>query len=193
MLQINDIKYEANYEATKSIKKLDIGKQVGEITYTMSDKACSGHKMKNGHAAFLTIGTPVYMLNGYKSTYRVVADNKIYEVNTNNKTKYVSDLYDIKNKVQKISIESDYDSSHVSDFSQNATSQFTKEFLKLKLLREKQIEKYAKNLQDSDRIFLRVHLLDGSSFRIIYWTESNITSPWAFGNDTLKNIILSQK
>lgn len=77
-LMINNIKYYQNYDGTKAVTAEQLGDKVGEVSYMLNDHACTGHVAKNGDAAFLPIGTVIHALKGYKSEFRVVADNKIY-------------------------------------------------------------------------------------------------------------------
>ncbi|MGD7018518.1 hypothetical protein ACQCVC_20820, partial [Bacillus altitudinis] len=81
--------------------------------------------------AFLPVGTEIYEIAGYRSDFRVLAGNQVYQVSENNKAKILSDLLDIKGKVAKMSLESDYDGSHISDFTEQETTEFIGDFLSL--------------------------------------------------------------
>jgi hypothetical protein len=108
-----DIKYDHNYDGTAKVRDDQIGQKIGEVDFMMNEHACTGHVMKNGDAAFLPIGTEIYELKGYKRTFRIVADQKVYEVRENPGAKMLGDLLDIDGKVEKVSIESSYDGSHI--------------------------------------------------------------------------------
>lgn len=42
-------------------------------------------------------------------------------------------------------------------------------------------------------IILRVHLQDGTSFRMVYYPKANVFSAGAFGTEKLKLLIMSQR
>lgn len=78
-LMFNDVTYFQNNEGTKEVPAEQIGDRVGEVSYMLNEHACADHVTENGDAAYLPIGTVIYELKGYKSHYRVVANNKVYE------------------------------------------------------------------------------------------------------------------
>ncbi|MFB4162831.1 hypothetical protein ACE1TI_03090 [Alteribacillus sp. JSM 102045] len=79
---------------------------MGEVEYQMADNACSNHKMSNGDAAFLPVGIKIYKMKGYDPDFRVIAEDKVYQVEENPEARTIADLYDIEGKVDKISMES---------------------------------------------------------------------------------------
>jgi hypothetical protein len=189
MLMTGGIKYSQNYDGSKKVTEDQTGDEIGMVTYMLDGNACSTHVMENGDAAFLPIGTKIYNLKGYKSEFRVVADHKIYEAHENPGAKTLGDLLDIQGKVEKVSIESSYDGSHVRDFDTVASVAFEKELLALKSVDFNQI--YEK-IKHEEGVFMRVHLRDGTSFRAVYYPVANAINPSAFGTDKLKKIIMSQ-
>jgi hypothetical protein len=156
----------------------------------LADNACSNHKLRNGDAAFLPIGTEIYELAGYNTDFRVMANEKIYQVNENKNAETISDLYDIEGKVEKISLESTYDGSHISDFNPKQTEGFIEDFLSLEYVG---FDKIYKEIKNDSNTFLRIHLNDGSSFRVSYWLEANALNPGSFGTEKMKGIVLEQK
>ncbi|MGM0885002.1 MAG: hypothetical protein ACQEXQ_28665 [Bacillota bacterium] len=193
-LMWNDISYDYVGDETFSKEALKVGKgkEVGEIDYTLSDNACMDYKMKNGDATFLLEGTKVYEVEGYKSTFRLIAGEKLYQSNGNPNAKIVSDVYDIQGKVSKISFESTNDGHQISVFTEEAEKEFIEEYLALEYVGFDEIYKRGKGLGDKGKEFLRIHLDDDTSFRISYWTEENLISPGAVGTDRLKTITLEQ-
>jgi hypothetical protein len=194
ILMINDIKYYGIRDGSSETGEASdnqIGDKVGVVAYMLSDNACSNHKTVNGDAAFLPIGTEIRELKGYKPEYRVVADHHIYEAKENPNAKTVGDLLDIEGKVDHISFESKIDGSHVSDFDAESSSAFVEELLSLPYVSfdilYKKLPQGGQDLQ-----FMRVHLKDGTSFRMVYYLDSNIVNPSAMGSDKLKEIVLSQ-
>ena len=189
-LMINNIKYYQNNDGTKKVMEEQLGDKVGEVSYMLNDHACTGHIAKNGDAAFLPIGTAIYALKGYNSEFRVVAVNKIYEVKENPNTTTMGELMDIEGKVEKVSLESGEDGSHIGDFSQQASSEFIRELLPLALVGFDAV--YEKTKHEAG-IFLRVHLRDGTSFRMVYYPNANGFTAGAFGTEKLKLLIMSQR
>lgn len=195
-LKWNDILYDYVEETvsntSQDASKVAKGREVGEIGYTLVNNACMGYKMKNGDATFLPIGTKVYEVEGYKPTFRLLAGDKLYQSNGNPEAATVSEVFDIEGRVSKISFESTDDGRHISYFTEEASKEFIEEYLSLKYVGFDEIYKKGKGLGDKGRAFLRIHLDDGTSFRISYWTEENLISPGAVGTDRLKTITLQQ-
>ncbi|MGG4146376.1 hypothetical protein ABEW34_25035 [Paenibacillus algorifonticola] len=189
-LMINGIKYQYNYEGSEKVSDDQLGEKVGEVTYMLNDHACTDYVEKDGNAAFLPIGTEIYAIKGYKSEFRVVAFNKVYEVMDNPKAATLGQLLDIEGKVDKVGLESAEDGSPIGDFSAEASAQFIQELLPLQHVGFKQV--YEKTKHESG-IFLRVYLLDGSSFRLVYYPEGNGFHTGAFGTDSLKKLIMEQR
>jgi hypothetical protein len=80
-----------------------------EIEFKVADNVTDlNYKIKNGDAAFLDPGTPVYSLSGYSPYFRLVAKRnqslRIYESDSNPKAKTGADLLDIEGKVEYIKI-----------------------------------------------------------------------------------------
>jgi hypothetical protein len=189
-LVINDVEYQQNYEATREATTKQLGDKVGGVAFTLDGNVCGNHRAKNGDAAYLPVGTPVYELKGYKPEFRVVADNKIYEVDNNPNAKTVRELLDIEGKVKKVALESGYDGSHIGDFSAEASSEFIRELLLLPYVGFDVV--YEKTRHESG-VFLRVHLEDGTSFRMVYYPKANAFSAGSFGTDRLNELIMDQR
>ncbi|MCM3628146.1 hypothetical protein M3194_12300 [Paenibacillus glycanilyticus] len=189
-LMINNIKYYQNYDGTKAVTEEQLGDKLGEVSYMLNDHACTDHVEKNGDAAFLPIGTVVYALKGYKSEFRVVANNKIYEVKDNLKAATMGELLDIEGKVEKISLESSEDGSPIGDFGKEASTEFVHELLNLENVGFNAV--YEKTKHEAG-IFLRVHLHDGTSFRMVYYPKANGFTAGAFGSEKLRMLIMSQR
>ncbi|MFC5469327.1 hypothetical protein ACFPPD_11395 [Cohnella suwonensis] len=182
-LMINNVTYYQNDDGTKVITAEQLGKKVGKVSYMLNGHACTDHATKNGDAAFLPIGTVVYALKGYKSEFRVVANNKAYEVKENPNAATMGDLMDIEGKVEIVSLESGQDGSPIGNFSQEASSYFISELLPLSYVGFDAVYEKAKH---EAGIFLRVHLQDGTSFRMVYYPKANGFTAGAFGTEKLK-------
>lgn len=189
-LMWNDIMYHYIAEADIEHKK---GAVLGETTYTLLNNACMDYKMKHGDATFLPVGTKVYEADGYKSTFRVIAGGKLYQVDFNPSAKTVADIYDIQGKVTQISLESIVDGNQISVFTEEATKQFIDEWLALEYAGFEKIKNSGVSLGNDDKLFLRIHLNDNTSFRIVYWTKGNILTRDTFGTDSLRQLVLNQR
>ncbi|WP_256757563.1 hypothetical protein [Cohnella sp. WQ 127256] len=189
-LMINNIKYYHNYDGTKAVAEEILGDKVGSVSYMLNEHACTDHVVKNGDAAFLPIGTVIYALQGYKSDFRVVANNKIYEVKDNPNAATMGELLDIDGRVEKVSLESAYDGSPIGDFSEEASIAFIQELLPLPYVGFDAV--YMKTKHESG-IFLRVHLQDGTSFRMVYYPKANGFTAGGFGTEKLKELIMAQR
>ena len=146
--------------------------------------------MRDGDAAFLPVGTEIHEFNGYKPAFRVIADGKVYEVLENEGADTIGELYDIEGKVQGMSVRSSYDGSYVLDLKEEHWQTFVDEFVDLEYVGFNAIYKEYGNEEGT---FLDIHLEDGSSVRITYWTEANVLNPGAFGNKKMKEVITLYK
>ena len=63
---------------------------------------------------------------------------------------------------------------------------FIDEFVRLEYVG---FEAIYKEYGNEEGTFLDIHLEDGSSVRINYWTEANVLNPGAFGNEKMLEII----
>lgn len=189
-VNINDVQYEVLEFGNYKVEENNLGEVLGEVTYKMAGTACTDHKTQNGDAAFLEVGTEIYEFEGYKSDFRVVADGKAYEVMENDQAKTIGNLYDIEGKVQGMSLRSSYDGSYVMDLKEEHWKKFIEEFLALEYVGFDEI--YEK-IGNEEGTFLEIHLKDGSSVRINYWTEANVLNPGAIGNQEMQEIITLYK
>lgn len=189
-LMLNDMKYSHNYDGTSEIDAQQRGEQIGEVAYMLDGHACKGHQTKNGDAAYLPVGTPIYAMKGYKPSFRVIADGKVYQVGRNPHAKTIGDLWDIEGKVAKVSLESGMDGSLIGDFAPEASALAAKELPRLEIVGFDQINKDNK---PEYGIFLRVHLKDGTSLRLVFLEKANAFSAGAYGTEELKKMIVSER
>jgi hypothetical protein len=187
---LNDIKYQHHFsEPADENNPLSIekGRELGKVTFKMADGACSNHEMKNGDAAYLEEGTPIYEVKGYPSSLIVVASDKAFLVDTNKKAKTADNLYPLIGLVKNIYIESTEDGSRIKSFTQASTRKFLDAWSQLKLENPESL--YNKGEMEGDKIFLEIELNNGVSFRLVYWVDSDIFSNGAIGNKEIKKII----
>ncbi|RUS45968.1 hypothetical protein [Cohnella sp. AR92] len=189
-VKLNDITY--NQLSVNSDKADDsqLGKKIGEVRYTLNNHACTDHKSKNGDASYLAVGTPIYEAKGYAATFRVVADHKVYQANGNPHAKTVADLWDIRSRVDRVSLESGYDGSPIGDFKPEAASSLIDAVLELQYVGFEEV--YPK-IQHESGVFLRIHLKDGTSFRAVYYPKAQAFSAGFFVPAVTGDLIMSER
>ncbi len=111
-IKFNDITY-LHENQSVSVNESDLS-PYGVIKFKLADNVNNpNYRSKNGDAAFIEAGTPVYSLKGYSPYFRLVVKSDrgllIYEADTNPKARKGSDLLDIEGKIQAIRIYSWYD------------------------------------------------------------------------------------
>jgi hypothetical protein len=90
----------------------DLGPVFATVQFKLADNVHDlSYKLKDGDAAFLAVGTPVYAVNGYAQTFRLAARwagrLTFYDVSENPRAKTGADLLDIGGKVSTIGIDVD--------------------------------------------------------------------------------------
>ncbi|QUW20607.1 hypothetical protein JSQ81_12160 [Sporosarcina sp. Marseille-Q4063] len=193
VLMIDDIEYHHDFpDPTNEDLPITIekGNELGKVTYKMADRACSNHKMRNGDAAFLNAGTPIYEIKGYPTSLIVSADDHVYVVHTNEKAKTAGELFPMNKLVKNIYIESTEDGKRIHTFTQSSKDKFLAEFQELKLEDVLSLDNEGKF--EGTHIFLGIELNNGVSFRQSYWLDSNTFINGAIGNDEIKEVIIDE-
>lgn len=162
------------YMATEFTASADkIESEIGKTLFKVSDNVHDpNYKTKDGDAAFLPVGTPIYKIKDYKIEFRVAVKKEgqfiVYQVSRNPNAKTGKDLFDIENKVVSVSINSADDNSKIIDIADRVT-----------------VEKIVINLLDAQvitpmegksekRYFLAFNLQDETSVNRTYWLNENI-------------------
>ncbi|RDI45632.1 hypothetical protein [Falsibacillus pallidus] len=189
VLMVKDIKYQHHFIAPADRKQITIekGKEIGKVSYKLADNACSNHKTKNGDAAYLEKGTPIYEIKGYPTNLAVAADEKVYIADQNKKAKTAKEFLPLAGLVQSIYIESPNDGSILRTFTPNKMKEFIKTWETLKLKDDHEL--YKEGAYEGDPVFIGIELNNGASFRQVYWRKSNVFSGGIVGNEEMKKII----
>lgn len=108
-VRFGGVTYVANFHAGRDIQQADIGSQFAIVRHTLSGTVNDpNYQTKDGVAAYIATGTPVYCVNGYAPTFRLAADRggryMLYEADTNPHAKTGADLLDIGDKVRSITV-----------------------------------------------------------------------------------------
>ncbi|WP_239616541.1 hypothetical protein [Cohnella mopanensis] len=186
-LKFNDINYSSDSINVESIIISElIGKPLGEVSFMMYGQACLGHQTVNGDAAFLREGTKIYAMKGYKPEFRVIAGDRIFQSNDNPNAKTVSDVLDIAGKVEKVTEESTEDGSRIRELDPLQAKAFIVQILSLAYVKQEELAK----LPSGGTMFFRIHLTDGTSFRIAFSKESKALSIGAIGNEEIQSLLV---
>ena len=107
-------------EADRSLREDDLGPKFAEVRHDVSDEG-PGYRVRDGDAAYLEPGTPVYEVSGYASSFRLAARQRgglmLYEAVSNPGAKVGADLLDIEGRVGSISVTHGEDTEQVlADF-----------------------------------------------------------------------------
>ncbi|MET3503975.1 hypothetical protein [Halalkalibacter oceani] len=184
VLMYNDIEYIGLGKEGGQRQK---GEKLGEVSFQLADQACADHQIENGDAAFLPEGTEIFESVGYRPDFRLIAGGRLFQVHRNEAAETIKELYDIEGKVTKLSRESGNDGSQMYDYSEEETIAFIEDFLSLAYVG---FDGIYSDIAYSNPVFLRLHLEDGSSFRISYWLDANAVNPGAYATDRMKSIII---
>jgi hypothetical protein len=172
-IQLNDITYLRRTSQSVPLKESNLSLYDESKFEVAKNVHNPGYMIKNGDAAFLEAGTPVYSLSGYSPYFRLVVRKDgeifIYEADTNLNAKKGSDLLDIGGKVESIGTNSKIDGKT--------------ELLTIK--DQAQIDELVRMILDapvdqvslkrgSDQRFLEFHLKDGTITKRPYWLDTGI-------------------
>lgn len=171
-----------------------LGSRIGEVKFKVSDNVNDpNYKTKDGDAAFIEKGTPIYSVIGYKSSFRIAIRSsnnvRVYQAFNNPSAKIGSDIADILGKVDYIGINDEISDNEMVVI---RDAQQINEMVDLVL---RAPVNPSNSRRDGKRYFISFHLKDGSEFKGAYWLESGkfsngIMLPVDFGTivkETMKN------
>jgi hypothetical protein len=110
ILQLDGIRYSAGLlNAGRALRQEDLGGEVARVSAKLNGNVQpSRYEPKDGDAAYLQPGTPVYSVNGYLQTFRLAAPRgagfALFEVLINPKAHAARELLDIDGKVKSVSV-----------------------------------------------------------------------------------------
>lgn len=152
----------------QALKSDDVGSVSGTITHKLEGNVQdANYHAQDGDAAFLAVGTKVYRLKHYASTFRLVAyvqgKIQLYEADTNLHAKRGADLLDIADKVQSIDINNPNDGVTVL-----ATIHDRQHIMSLvTMIMRASVNQQMKS--NGTRYFLVFHLMDGTVVSRAFW------------------------
>ena len=165
-------------EKEPPLQEENLGLEFGQVAFkyegNVSDPSYKLKSGKDGDAAFLEVGTPVYTVKGYKPEFMLAArrNNKLvlYMSDTHPNAETGSDLMDLEGKVKYIGVNSPKDGktelAAIKDQSQIDTL--------VRMVLDAPVDQNIRNDLDSDLYFLAFHLKDGITVTRGYRLQSNL-------------------
>jgi hypothetical protein len=73
-IQIGSTQYVAGPQSPTILKDSDLGPVFAHVKFKVSGNTCDpSYRLKDGDAAFLDVGTPIYQVNGHSSSEQLAA------------------------------------------------------------------------------------------------------------------------
>jgi hypothetical protein len=180
LIKFNGITYYADFDG---YSEDFVDKEYATVKFTLAPNIhYLGYKVKNGDASFINKGEKIYTVKGYKPEFRLagyvdMAERMfcIFESVENSKAKYGSDIYDLKGKVDFISLSTadHYNSPGVINDADTIDKI-------VDTMDKSRVIKRPKDLQDKSRLLV-FHLKDGTYYKCLYYDNSNILIKYSQG------------
>jgi hypothetical protein len=156
----------------------DLGPIFATVRFNVADNVDDpNYQLRDGDAAFLAAGTPVYSVKGYATSFRLAAqfagELTFYEADTNPHATTGGDLLAIGGKVSSIGLNDDTgrgttELAAISDSSQVAHL--------VSLILAAPFSQHPPQASGT-RYFLALHLLDGTAVTRAYWPDIGELAP----------------
>lgn len=176
-----------NSRVGRDLQASDLGPIFATVRFKLSGNINNpGYQSKDGDAAFLDPGTPVYTVKDYSVQFRLAAyqDGQItlFEADTNPHAQKGAELLDIAGRVQYIGVNSEQDGS--TELGAIKDPQRIANLVDM-ILNAPVDQSYRST--DSLRYFIAFHLTDGTATVRAYWPRSGelsrgILLPQAFAS-----------
>lgn len=174
-VKFNGIMYVANSDSHADTQLLaaNLGPQFATVKFKVDGNVSDGsYRTKDGDAAFLDVGTPIYTVKGYAPTFMLAVhrDGQIipYIVDGNPGATTGADLLDIGGKVTRIGINSEADGTTEL----GAISDPRKIQSLVALILAAPVNQNTTHPPSGTRYFLAFHLRDGFTLTEVYWPAS---------------------
>ena len=110
-IRFGGVTYEvADHRVGRAIGDRDLGPVFARVTANPPATDCRGYSPRDGDAAFLAPGTPVYMVKGYRPGFRLAASGqghlRLFEASEAEGARVGGDLLDLDGKVRYLSVNS---------------------------------------------------------------------------------------
>lgn len=163
--------------AGRDIKATDLGDQIGAVAFKLDGNVSDpDYQTKDGDAAFLEPGTPIYRVKGYAASFRVAAKEGdkiyLYEVDHNPGAVRGADLFDLAGKVDSIAVYADavpaYRLAVIRDPQSVASL--------VQMVSDAEIKE--PEMMGLNRRFVAFHLADGTTTVRPFWPSAGRLGPW---------------
>jgi hypothetical protein len=182
LVQFNGISYHAYREEPvgRSLGESDLGPEFARVEHVVPADD-PDYEVKDGDAAFLREGTPVYTVEGYEPEFRlaVLKESRVslYEVTDNPEAKKGADVLDIGSRVRSITVSNTTIPGNRGEElatieGQEHVADLVEMVLEAPVVREELGE-------EGEEYIVSFHLRDGTTVERSYWPESDEMS-WKF-------------
>jgi hypothetical protein len=186
-IKFDGITYLANRsETSQPLQAHDLGRVFATVQFKLEGNVDDPtYQTRDGDAAFLEPGTPVYTVKDYAPHFRLAVKQQegilLYEADTNPNARHGSDLLDIGDKVQYLGINSGQDG--ITELGALNDQQQVAALVNMVL--HAPVDQTRQD-QTGNRYFIAFHLHDGTLVIRSYWTQSRelsrgIMMPEKFG------------
>jgi len=170
-VRLNGIEYVAG-SSSGSMTSNQLGAMVATVHCRMEGSVLDpGYRPKDGDAAFLNPGTPLYAVTGYKRSFRLAAWQNgrltLFEADSNPAAGVGGDLLDISGKVQYIGINSEQDGVTELAAIKNRAQVDALVGMVLQAPVNQQLSDHS-----GARYFVAFHLSDGTAVLRAYWPNT---------------------
>ena len=179
-LNFGGIRYIDSGRNGRELRDEDLGAEVTKVKFKFPRADASGRRAPEpsygpdeAYAASLDVGTSIYAVKGYATTFRLAArrDGRIvlYEANTNPKAQKGADLLDLGTNVAYIGINADEGDAR------NEIGAIKDSALLARLVRivlDAPVNRDNKDYDTGPRYFIVIHFRDGTTSPHAYWLNS---------------------
>lgn len=191
-IQLGGITYVASREAAsaRQLEDGDLGAAYGQVKTKLEGSQDPNHQLQDGDSAFLSPGTQVYRVNGYRTNFRLAARHDgrliLYEADTNPAARVGADVLDLAGKVDYVGINSPTDgTTQLGTVKDPAVVQAT-----IDLVERSAVDQSA---QPGGRAlyFIDFHMVDGTEVIRAYWPETGVLQRGIQVPDAFRSIVES--
>ncbi len=192
LIKFNGITYVRKFVPLDSLAEDDF-KYYDKTKFKLADNVKEpGYQVKDGDAAYLDEGTPVYSIKGYSPDFRLVAkvgaELYLFEADTNPDATKGADLLDIEGKVEYIGINSPIDGK--TELASIKEESLVSSLVEMVL--NAPVDQTVRSSGGS-QLFIAFYLKDSTEVSRSFWPDSGVLSrgillPDEFGR-TIKSFI----
>ncbi len=173
-VELNGIQYvAASLDVGRPLEEGDLRPEFAQVRFKLhGNMRDPSYQPKDGDAAFLGAGTPLYRVKGYNPEFRLAACREgrflLYEADTNPRARVGGDLLDIEGKVRYIGVNSPQDGT-----TQLAAIRERGQVSQLvRMVVEAPVDQSFQPGEAGEQHFIAFHLEDGTAVTRAYWPHS---------------------